>query len=66
MFDVKVMPWGPLRSGEANPNLGLPQALVGVHGYFTGHNSLVGIGGGWCGLERLGLVPEGWSSPMRQ
>jgi hypothetical protein len=63
---VKILSQDPFVSSEAVPNLGLPWALAVAQLHFAGHDDVVGAGGGWCGLDRLGPVPEGWSSPIQR
>jgi hypothetical protein len=49
MLDLKVLPQGPLRSGEAELDRGLPRALASVQQHLAGHGGVVGTDNGSCG-----------------
>jgi hypothetical protein len=43
VLDMKVLSRGPLRSGEAVIDLGLPQALADIQENSIGHGGEVGV-----------------------
>jgi hypothetical protein len=54
VLDVRVLPRGPLRSGEAGPNIGCPRALAGGTYFPCGNGILVIV----CD-DKLLLDPSG-------
>jgi hypothetical protein len=54
VLDFRFLSRGPLRSGEAGPDPGLPQALAGGLQLSVGHSGVVGVDDSQYCLDLLG------------